>query len=84
MNFTLLSAFIQDFSKIVFVIFDKFVQDTQFGCRNYHLKSKLYKQLRQAVRHCAEADFRLKSESTDERQLLKETLMRIALEAAAE
>lgn len=41
-------------------------------------------QLRQAVRHCAEADFRLKSESTDERQLLKETLMRIALEAAAE
>ena len=37
-------------------------------------------QLRRAIGHCAEADYRLKSGSTDEKQLLKETLMRIILE----
>ncbi|MCR5135488.1 MAG: DNA polymerase III subunit delta [Oscillospiraceae bacterium] len=39
-------------------------------------------QLRHAVSLCAEADYRLKSGASDEKQLLKETLMRIALEAA--
>ena len=41
-------------------------------------------QLRHAIELCAEADYRLKSESVDEKQLLKETVMRIALEAANE
>ena len=41
-------------------------------------------QLRHAMELCAEADYRLKSESVDEKQLLKETVMRIALEAANE
>ena len=40
------------------------------------------KQLQQAVSLCARADYRLKSEGTDEKQLLKETLMRIALEVS--
>ncbi len=41
-------------------------------------------QLRHAVRLCAEADFRLKSESADEKQILKETMMRIILETERE
>ena len=36
-------------------------------------------QLQQAITLCAQADYRLKSESVDEKQLLKETVMRIAL-----
>ena len=40
------------------------------------------KQLQQAVSLCARADYRLKSEGPDEKQLLKETLMRIALEVS--
>ena len=40
------------------------------------------KQLRHALELCAAADYRLKSESLDEKQLLKETLMRIVLENA--
>ena len=39
-------------------------------------------QLQKAIEHCAQADYRLKSESTDEKQLLKETLMRIVLEVS--
>ena len=39
-------------------------------------------QLKKAVELCAQADYRLKSEGTDEKQLLKETLMRIALEVS--
>ena len=39
-------------------------------------------QLRHAVELCAQADYRLKSEGTDEKQLLKETLMRIVLEVS--
>ena len=39
-------------------------------------------QLRTAVELCAQADYRLKSEGTDEKQLLKETLMRITLEVS--
>ncbi|MCR5089766.1 MAG: DNA polymerase III subunit delta [Oscillospiraceae bacterium] len=41
-------------------------------------------QLRHAMLLCAEADYRIKSESTDEKTILKETLMRIILEAEAE
>ena len=37
-------------------------------------------QLQRAIELCAQADYRLKSESADEKQLLKETVMRIALE----
>ena len=36
-------------------------------------------QLQQAIALCAQADYRLKSESVDEKQILKETVMRIAL-----
>ncbi|MBR0161746.1 MAG: DNA polymerase III subunit delta [Oscillospiraceae bacterium] len=39
-------------------------------------------QLRRAIELCAEADYRIKSEGTDEKLLLKETLMRIALEVS--
>ena len=49
------------------------------SARNYETA-----QLRHAIELCAEADYRLKSESIDEKQLLKETVMRIALEAANE
>ena len=49
------------------------------SARNYELSH-----LRHAIELCAEADYRLKSESIDEKQLLKETVMRIALEAADE
>ncbi len=49
------------------------------SARNYELS-----QLRHAIELCAEADYRLKSESIDEKQLLKETVMRIALEASDE
>ena len=45
-------------------------------------RSFLPEQLRHAIELCAEADYRLKSEGTDEKLLLKETLMRIALEVA--
>ncbi len=41
-------------------------------------------QLVHAIELCAQADYRLKSESTDEKQLLKETVMRIALECSNE
>ena len=41
-------------------------------------------QLQHAVELCAQADYRLKSEGTDEKLLLKETLMRIALEVSDE
>ena len=41
-------------------------------------------QLRHAIELCADADYRLKSESIDEKQLLKETVMRIVLEASDE
>ena len=39
-------------------------------------------QLQRAIELCARADYRLKSESVDDRQLLKETVMRIALECS--
>lgn len=39
-------------------------------------------QLRHAVELCAQADYRLKSESADEKTLLKEVLMRVALEVS--
>ena len=39
-------------------------------------------QLRHAVDLCAQADYRLKSEGADEKLLLKESLMRIALEVS--
>ena len=39
-------------------------------------------QLTHAIELCAQADYRLKSESVDEKQLLKETVMRIALECS--
>ena len=39
-------------------------------------------QLKHAIELCAQADYRLKSESTDEKQLLKEIVMRVALECA--
>ena len=39
-------------------------------------------QLRRAVELCEEADYRLKSEGLDEKQLLKETMMRIVLEVS--
>ena len=41
-------------------------------------------QLCHAIELIAQADYRLKSESTDEKQLLKETVMRIALECSNE
>ena len=39
-------------------------------------------ELREAIRLCAAADYRLKSEGIDEKLLLKETLMRIVLEVS--
>ncbi len=42
------------------------------------------RQLRHAIFLCAEADYRIKSESADEKTILKETLMRIILEAESE
>ena len=39
-------------------------------------------QLRHAIELCAQADYRLKSEGTDEKLLLKEILMRITLEVS--
>ncbi len=39
-------------------------------------------QLRHAVELCAQADYRLKSEGSDEKLLLKETMMRIVLEVS--
>lgn len=39
-------------------------------------------QLKHAIELCMQADYRLKSESVDEKQLLKETVMRIALECS--